>query len=891
MGVTMRRKTGRNFLQRLNPLSSIRGKITFILLSLTMMGGTAGYLNYQSFDLVAKSVGAMNTRDLPQLKQSNALISAAGKTKNAMISVLISEDSAGLDAASEQVQASAEELQSVIEALPADIRETFKGELNRVFETLKASIDAREKSFGNTLQVNEMTRNLQLLTADMQAILLGIADDAYFNISVKGDDTITTIEDTLLDLSQNKFATLQALLEIRAEINFQTGIALAMATTSDNSTLSIFGDLAKSSLSRLQNAISGLEETDAGGALGNELKAISASLEAAVAKGTSGRTLDQAAILSSRQEADTLLAAAVDDMVFELTIAADDAATGNREAIQSLLDNEVAFMNTLLEINSRLSSYQIEALKIVAAQSVEQVQVAGQAMLSAANSLADYSSFSDGKLADQIEQIALVASLENGLAFYRAESLQADMDATSAAQATVDAVLAIAGQASIRGIESQNAISEQAGVIAADAIEVKNNLELLGWAAGALVLAALFLNHILIVRPLNAISLTTEQLSQGDMSPVTGFERSSDEITRIARALTVFRNGLVEKEELARVTELERLENQARQTAAVDAIGQGLSELAQGNLSYRIETELADGYEQLKSDFNLTAETLNTTVVEVSNVASSIRSGSTEISQAADDLSQRTESQAATLEQTAAALEQLTASVRTAAQGAKDVEATTIEARDQATESVMVVDNAVKAMHDIEASSSQISTIIGVIDDIAFQTNLLALNAGVEAARAGEAGRGFAVVASEVRGLSQRTTEAAREIKELISKSSSQVGTGVDLVGKAGVALNSIVERVSTISELVSEIAVSTGEQATGLSEANTAVSHLDQVTQQNAAMVEETSAAGQLLREDAQRLSDLMNKFCAEPEKHVSDAAYVTIEGDEDGYHQALAS
>ncbi|TNJ39955.1 HAMP domain-containing protein [Phaeobacter sp. B1627] len=484
-----------------------------------------------------------------------------------------------------------------------------------------------------------------------------------------------------------------------------------------------------------------------------------------------------------------------------------------------------------------------------------------------------------------------MAAPDSGLAFFRIKSIEADSAADQAVGDTVEAVLRIANQASLRGLASQDGITEQALGIASNAIEVKSRLEQFGWIAIGFVVVTLLLSHMLIVRPLNAISLTTERLSQGDMSPVKGFERSSDEIARIAGALTVFRDGLVEKEELTRIAEQERAENQAHQNAAVSAIGNGLARLAAGDLAYRIEEELTEGYAQLKQDFNATAHTLNMTVVDVVNVAESIRNGSSEINQASDDLSHRTESQAATLEETAAALEQLTASVRSAAEGARDAANTTNEARSQALESGKVVEDAVVAMKDIEDSSAQISQIISVIDDIAFQTNLLALNAGVEAARAGEAGRGFAVVASEVRGLSQRTADAAREIKTLISKSSDQVKSGVDLVGRAGHALQNISERVTHISNLVSNIADSTGEQATGLGEANIAVAQLDQVTQQNAAMVEETNAAGQLLGADAKKLVDLMSNFSVAHSPEAHSARQIAAPNDEQlGFERAIA-
>ncbi|MDF9301693.1 methyl-accepting chemotaxis protein [Tritonibacter mobilis] len=853
---------GAKFLRRLNPLSSIRGKITFILLALLMMVGGAGYLILQSFDRVSRSVGEMTERDLPQLAQSNGLILAATKTKDAMIEILMSQNPEALENAATHVETASTELASAVAALPAEQQQAFEADLAKVGATLQASIDARATSFANTDQLNAMTQDLQRLAADLQAVLLETADDAYFNTAMKGEDTITSIEETLFDLAENKFATLQTVLEIRAEINFLSGITLAMSSTTDRSMLSIFGDLAISSRDRLSGAISSLDGTDAGATAGEDLAMISAALSDAVAAGREGRAVDRDAVLSTRREADAVLSSTVDDLVFELTIAADDAATGNRDAIQGLLDNEVAFLNRLLEISSWLSAFQIEALKIATAQTFEQAEVASKAMQAASGALAGFSEFGGGILADQIAQMAAMADPDTGLAAFRIKSLEANQAATEAASATVNAVLQIAGQASLRGLESQTTITNQALGIAADATEVQANLQTIGWIALAFVGVALLLSHVLIIRPLNAISLTTERLSQGDMSPVTGFNRASDEIARIARALTVFRDGLVEKEELTRIADEERAENQARQTAAVEAIGMGLARLARGDLTYRIDQELTEGYAQLKEDFNSTAQTLNMTVVDVVQLADSIRNGSSEISQASDDLSQRTESQAATLEETAAALEELTASVRSAAEGARDAENTTNKAREQATQNGQVVEQAVTAMQEIESSSSQIEQIIGVIDDIAFQTNLLALNAGVEAARAGEAGRGFAVVASEVRGLSQRTTEAARDIKELISKSSTQVEAGVDLVGRAGQALGDILERVTHISGLVSTIAESTDEQATGLGEANVAVSQLDQVTQQNAAMVEETNAAGQLLRQDAEKLATLMANF-----------------------------
>jgi methyl-accepting chemotaxis protein len=247
------------------------------------------------------------------------------------------------------------------------------------------------------------------------------------------------------------------------------------------------------------------------------------------------------------------------------------------------------------------------------------------------------------------------------------------------------------------------------------------------------------------------------------------------------------------------------------------------------------------------------------------NVVSStdaIQSGSQEISTASEDLSRRTEQQAASLEETAAALDEIVATVKKAAEGAGHARQVVAEADIDAKKSMVVVSQAVEAMAAITKSSQQIGQIIGVIDEIAFQTNLLALNAGVEAARAGEAGRGFAVVASEVRALAQRSAEAAKEIKRLITASTVEVENGVKLVGETGKSLERIMAQVTEINGIVTDIASGAQEQATGLIEINTAINQMDQVTQQNAAMVEESTAASHSLSQETEQLAGLMGQF-----------------------------
>ncbi|WP_039966528.1 methyl-accepting chemotaxis protein [Roseobacter sp. MED193] len=361
-----------------------------------------------------------------------------------------------------------------------------------------------------------------------------------------------------------------------------------------------------------------------------------------------------------------------------------------------------------------------------------------------------------------------------------------------------------------------------------------------------------------VTRPIGRICQDMESVASGALDIDVEEANRGDEIGQIGKTLVSMQGDLKQ----ARSAEEDRAQQQQQQQHVVEVLSSGLLRLSEGNFSRSIDEAFSDEHEKLRADFNTTVQTLSNTLAQVIDAARSIGNGAAEISQSSDDLSNRTESQAATLEETAAALEEMTTSVKSAAEGARSVEKIVNEAKSEAEISGVVVENAVAAMTEIEESSTHISQIIGVIDDIAFQTNLLALNAGVEAARAGEAGRGFAVVASEVRALAQRSSDAAMEIKTLIGDSSKQVERGVDLVGRAGEALRSIVERVGHISNLVTDISRGAVEQSTGLGEINTGVVQLDQVTQQNAAMVEEATAASHLLKSDAAELTKLVGKF-----------------------------
>ena len=354
-----------------------------------------------------------------------------------------------------------------------------------------------------------------------------------------------------------------------------------------------------------------------------------------------------------------------------------------------------------------------------------------------------------------------------------------------------------------------------------------------------------------VVEPIGRLAALMRAMAEGDFSETIAGDENGDELARMAAAARTFRE-----------TALAKQEAEAHQQKVVSALSAGLGKLAEKDLEYRLEEAFPESYEELRHNFNSAVQALAGALGSVRVGAAALSNSIGEIRAASDDMAQRNEEQAATLEQTSSAMNEVTASVRETAEGAVNVRQAIAQAQQEATAGGAVVTRAVAAMAAIEKSSQQINQIIELIDGIAFQTNLLALNAGVEAARAGDAGRGFAVVANEVRALAQRSAAAAKDIKELIHTSGTQVSEGVALVGDTGEKLGQIVVRVQEMTLLINDIAAAAERQAGNLQQVNDAVAEMDRVTQQNAAMVEETTAATRSLADEAGQLAQMVCGF-----------------------------
>ncbi|USI74845.1 methyl-accepting chemotaxis protein [Sphingomonas morindae] len=372
----------------------------------------------------------------------------------------------------------------------------------------------------------------------------------------------------------------------------------------------------------------------------------------------------------------------------------------------------------------------------------------------------------------------------------------------------------------------------------------------------AMIGIALFLSRLLgghIARPLGGLAIAMRQLADGKEAVEIPDLGRGDELGDLVSAALVFRDAAAAK----RADEKDRVE-------AMRAIAQGLHRLADADLTVRL-TGLPKAFATIESDFNLTMDKLQDVLGRVRGSIEAIRAGSSEINAAAADLATRSEHQAESLQTTARAMNSVTDTVRSGAASATRANAAMNEARGEAQQGGEIVGRAIEAMHGIERASKEISEIITVIDGIAFQTNLLALNAGVEAARAGDAGKGFAVVASEVRALAQRSADAAKDVKARVHSATGHVHTGVALVGETGEALGRIIDKVGLVSTEIEEIARASDQQAESLVRINGAISEMDGDTQQNAAMVEETSASARMLAKEADSLADAVSHFVIE--------------------------
>ncbi|WP_172327164.1 methyl-accepting chemotaxis protein [Mangrovicoccus sp. HB161399] len=898
-----------------NLSGSILARVIAILAALGAMTIAAVVIGWTVFQTIAGGLSEFTEQRIPQLQQSAEINAAASELRGRLADMMGAPTAESLEKADAETEATLSRAAALIGGLSADRAAALGPQLESAGAALEELRTARRAQFSALDDISASVERAAALENNVGIALANAVDSAYFDVVIEGEDTMAQVDSGLTELLDSDVALLTSTLQARAEMNLISGLALSAVQTRDPALTLILSDVARTSngtLAGLQDVLSASSRAEPAA------QAIAAArgelMQAFAAPGQAARP-SASRILDLRREAEVALAAALDDINFELVINGEDTRDANQAALRTLLDEQVVRIRDIGALESASKQFFAQALQVALSRDELELAQRDRALQALSAQLSGLAAGEDPDLAEQIGSMLALADAEGGIAASRRAGLEASARASAAGLDASRAVSDIAEQIVSASAQERAAIAGTSTLIAGEVSAAKTRMGVVGAVALTILVASPVLAWMIIVRPLNRITGATERLSQGDLSPVSGLG-ASGELGRLADALRIFRENAQERlrlqeeerlreeaerarardeeaetrrreaeaqaleqaraeeakareqaeaareEELRREAEAQRSAHAAEQQQVVAALARGLHHLSKGDLTHRIEMAFPEAYEALRRDFNMAIGTLGGVIRQLADSVMVIGSSSTEIAQASNDLSHRTERGAATLEQTAAALEQLTASVSSSAEGARRADGQVSSARQSAEMSRSIMADAVSAMGSIDDSSKQISKITSVLDDIAFQTNLLALNAGVEAARAGEAGRGFAVVASEVRGLALRAADAASEINRLIDVSTGHVKNGVSSVAQVEAALETIISSVGEISGNVAAIASTSNEQSTGIGEINAAVGQLDSATQQNVAMFEETAAACSTLEHEAGLLSRVVSGF-----------------------------
>jgi len=890
--------------------SGIKVKLQLAFGAAALMTVIASAVAIVSFQSTEQGVQRVAQREVPLMTEALRLSVMSGEISAAAARFVSATNVREQRTIASQIDDRSMQLRSLIDKLRAGSSKEAFGAVevaSRLMENNLSDLDTVIVSKSNLrVRLDRQLDVLHKLHTKIADALTPIVSRSYIDAVNKAEDIGKVGDQTVKSLVDDGMQMMQTVVQIGSETNLATGLLTAGALTNSPAILAMLEDRFTASAQRAAKQLAKLPNDERYKNLRERAASLSKLADFKSGASGDGETARLQNVFRAHEGLAQVLITLIDDLNFDAVMQGEQAVKRTSQLVKDLVSNQLTDLRNALELKiqthlmaSLLSEGAVAKDPETLRPILDRFSTSSMLLMMAVQNLnsAEIKKDLDAllELGNAVENIFSLRGQELNVAAGAARVIEDNVKIQKQLDEAVSKLVRET-EATMKSGTSMllEELAHNRMVLVAVAL-----LSLL--AAGAI---AYFYVQRSLIRRLMALGDTMRRLSSGENDVAVPAVEDRDELGEMARAVLVFRDAAVEKERLEaqaaenrRLAEEERARNEAARAEAarqvaqvVDGLGRGLERLAQGDLTYRVRDNWAEEYRKIQDDFNGAIDQLHETLKAIADSTREVSNAASEISSSTTDLSQRTEEQAASLEETSASMEEISATVKKNAENAQHANALTKETWGIADRGGAVVAEAVSAMARIEESSRKISDIISVIDEIARQTNLLALNAAVEAARAGEAGRGFAVVASEVRSLAQRSSQAAKDIKDLITNSSTQVKDGVELVNRAGASLTEIVQSIKQVADLVAEIANASSEQASGLEQITKALNQMDEVTQQNSALVEENAATAKTLEDQQSAMSERVGFFrFGEGEEQEMDADDLAFDDETDAQVEEL--